>query len=65
METVCATCAKYSQLYGVFSDDLYLQNYQFNSVTQLCPTLCDPMESSTTGFPVLQQLPELAQTHVH
>ena len=63
MET--ATCAKYSQLYGVFSDDLYLQIYQFSSVTQLCPTLCDPMESSTTGFPVLHQFPELAQTHVH
>ena len=38
---------------------------QFSSVTQLCPTLCDPMDCSTPGFPVLHQLPELAQTHVH
>ena len=26
---------------------------------------CDPMDCSTTGFPVLQHLLELAQTHVH
>ena len=25
---------------------------QFSSVTQLCPTLCDPMDGSTPGFPV-------------
>ena len=35
------------------------------SVTQLCPTLCDPMDCSTPGFPVHHQLPELAQTHAH
>ena len=34
------------------------------SVTQ-CPTLCDPMDCSTPGFPVLYHLPELGQTHVH
>ena len=38
---------------------------QFSSVTQLCPILCDPMDYSTPGFPVHQQLLELAQTHVH
>ena len=38
---------------------------QFNSVAQSCPTLCDPMDCSTPGFPVYHQLPELAQTHVH
>ena len=36
-----------------------------SSVAQLCPTLCDPMDGSTPGFPVLYQLPELVQTHVH
>ena len=36
-----------------------------SSVTQLCPTLCDPMGCSTPGFPVHHQLPKLAQTHVH
>ena len=34
------------------------------SVAQLFPTLCDPMDCSTPGFPVLHQLPEFAQTHV-
>ena len=35
------------------------------SVTKLCPTLCDPVNSSTPGSPVLHYLPEFAQTHVH
>ena len=38
---------------------------QFSSVAQLCPTLCNPMDCSTPGFPVYHQLLELAQTHVH
>ena len=38
---------------------------QFSSVTQLCPTLCDPMNSSMPGLPVNHQLPEFTQTHVH
>ena len=38
---------------------------QFSSVTQSCPTLCDPMNLSTPGFPVHHQLPEFTQTHVH
>ena len=38
---------------------------QFSSVTQSCPTLCDPMDCSTPGFTVHHQLPELTLTHVH
>ena len=38
---------------------------QFSSVIQSCPTVCDPMNCCTPGFPVHHQLPELAQTHVH
>ena len=38
---------------------------QFSSVTQLCPTLCSPMNCSTQGLPVHHQLPEFTQTHVH
>ena len=38
---------------------------QFSSVGQSGPTLCDPMDYSTPGFPVHHQLPELTQTHVH
>ena len=38
---------------------------QFSSVTQSCPTLCDPMNCSMPGLPVHHQLPEFTQTHVH
>ena len=41
------------------------QRDQIRSVVQSCPTLCDPMDCSTPGSPVLPYLPELAQTHVH
>ena len=30
-----------------------------------CPTLCDSVDCSMSGFPVLHYLPEFAQTHVH
>ena len=33
--------------------------------TQLCLTLCNPMDCSTPGFPVLHYLPEYVQTDVH
>ena len=33
--------------------------------SQSCPTLCNPMNPSTPGFPIHHQLPELTQTHVH
>ena len=36
-----------------------------SSVTQSCPTLWNPMNHSTPGLPVHQQLPESTQTHVH
>ena len=45
--------------------DTYSGLSQFSSVTQSSPTLCDPMDCSRPGFPVLHQLPELIQTHVH
>ena len=35
------------------------------SVAKSCPTLCDPMDCTTQGFPVLHHLPEFLQTHVH
>ena len=36
-----------------------------SSASQLCLTLCDPMDWRVPGLPVQHQLPELAQTHVH
>ena len=38
---------------------------QFSAVAQWHPTLCNPMDCSTPGFPVHRQLPELTQTHVY
>ena len=37
----------------------------FSSVTQLCLTICYPMDCSRPCFPVHHQLLELAQTHAH
>ena len=44
---------------------LTFKRYQFSSVTQSCPTLCDPMDCSMPGLPVHHQSPESTQTHVH
>ena len=44
---------------------MLFSSIQFISVTQLCLTLCNPMDCSTPGFPVHHQFSELAQTHVH
>ena len=44
---------------GVFS------SVQFSSVTQSCPTLCDPMNCSTPGLSVHHQLLEFTQSHIH
>ena len=37
----------------------------FSSVSQRCLTLCNPMDCSKSGFPVLHYLPEFPQIHVH
>ena len=34
--------------------DIRISSVQFSSVTQSCPTLCDPMNRSTPGLPVHQ-----------
>ena len=39
--------------------------FQFSSLAQSCPTLCDPINRSTPGLPVHHRLPEFTQTHVH
>ena len=52
---IFSSCSRQSTFYEV----------QFSSVAQPCPTLCDPMDCSTPGFPVDHQLLELAQIHVH
>ena len=42
-----------------------VEHFQFSSVAQSCPTLCDPMDCSMPGLPVIHQLLEFTQTHVH
>ncbi|KAB0357203.1 hypothetical protein FD754_001359, partial [Muntiacus muntjak] len=61
-ETYCFTV-----LYFVKSGVLLVVRFKEGklSVAQLCPTLCNPMDCSTSGFPVHHQLPELAESHVH
>ena len=50
---------------GICSPMFIAALFQFSSVTQLCPTLCNPMKRSTPGLPVHHQLPEFTQTHFH
>ena len=42
-----------------------IRSDQIISVTQSCPTLCDPMNRSMPGLPVHHQFPQFTQTHVH
>ena len=44
---------------------LYALLLQFSSVSESCPTLCDPKDCSTPGLPVPHQLLEFTQTRVH
>ena len=47
------------------SSHMLVRSDQIRSVAQLCPTLCDPMNRSTPGLPVHQQLLEFTETHIH
>ena len=49
---VCQGCILSPCLFNLYAE--------FSSVAKSCPTLCDPMDCSTPGFPVHNQLPELA-----
>ena len=48
----------------VFQREIILQ-MRFSAVSQSCPTVCNPMNRSTPGLPVHNQLPEFTQTHAH
>ena len=48
----------------LYSRFLFIIYFTYSSVAQLCPTLCNPMDSSTPGLPIHHQLPELTQTYV-
>ena len=48
----------------LFLINIHVSYLQFSSVSQSCPTLCDPMNHSTPGLPVHHQVPEFTQTHI-
>ena len=54
-----------SQLTPPKYKELWETTRQIRSVTQSCPTLCDPMNRSMPGLRVHHQLPEFTQTHIH
>ena len=49
----------------ILNSVVLLYHHQFSSISQSCPTCCDPMHCSTPGLPVQHQLPEFTQAHVH
>ena len=62
-ESLSLPCSGYC-LVSPFSS-FHFTSLQFSSVTQSCPTLCNPMDCSMPGLPVHHQLPEFTQTQVH
>ena len=53
------------KLFWSFHGCFILLILQLSSVTQSCPTLCNPMDCSMPGLPIHHQLPEFTQTHDH
>ena len=51
--------------FSIYMLFLPFSSVQFSSVTQSCLTLCESMDCSTPGLPVIHQHPEFTQTHVH
>ena len=43
----------------------YMYLWRISSVTQSCPTLCNPMNCSTPGLLVHHQLLEFTHIHIH
>ena len=58
---VCKICETYSLFLLGSSNEQHSKEW-LSSVTQLCLTLCNPVDCSTPGFPGHHQLPELTQT---
>ena len=57
--------ASWTPAQGLPFSSVPFSSVPFSSVTQLCPTLCDPMDCSAPGLPVHHQLLEFTHIHVH
>ena len=64
VNSLCS-CSGYKHNLKIFYCPYAIYSQSVSSVTQLCPTLHDPMYCSMTGFTVHHQHLELTQTHVH
>ena len=49
----------------LLSHQLFILRLHFSSGSQLCPTLCDPLDCSMPGLSVHHKLLDFIQTHVH
>ena len=68
--TFCSAIHIICRIVILFFFLLHIQNiqhqlFQFSSVTQSCPTLCNPMDCSTPGLPVPPHPPKFARVHAH
>ena len=52
-------------LFWILFESQFNYRYCCSSVVKSCPTLCNPIEHSMPGFPILHYLLEFAQIHVH
>ena len=57
--------AKHAEILPTTISRLASINICYCSVSKSCLTLCNPMDCSMSGFPVLHSLSDLAQIHVH
>ena len=53
----------FTLIYTSYFLSITLITFCCSSVAQSSPTLCDPVDCSTQGFPILHHLPEYVQTH--
>ena len=62
---ICASYSQHRNRNRIDFTERFLPWRVISSVTQSCPTLCDPMNHSMPGLPVHHQPPEFTLTHVH
>ena len=68
IQHVSKSCFLFEKKFKIIEPIMILYNMiQFSSVTQLCPTLCDPMDHSMPGLPVRynsRSIPKLMSTEL-